>query len=97
MAKAQISSRKLRAAAVAMLAVVAAFAPQPAIAGSTAPAVGAVLQSAGAVITAASRCVTFVYDKNGNRLVQTTAVPPSGPQLWGTAVYGCFAWQPPAQ
>ena len=39
-----------------------------------------------------SFCVTYTYDKNGNRTLQTTAAVNSGPIVWGAGVYGCFLW-----
>jgi hypothetical protein len=45
-----------------------------------------------AAVPAGSLCVTFIYDKNGNRIAQTVNTAPSGSVTWGSVRYGCFAW-----
>ena len=66
--------------------------PQPAQARGNVPFFSEVMQAAGVVITSASRCFVFVYDKNGNRVSQTISTPLNGAVLWATVSYGCFAW-----
>ena len=50
-----------------------------------------IMQSAAITLNVDSRCVVFTYDKNGNRITQTTSTPPAT-TTWGSARYGCFAW-----
>lgn len=50
------------------------------------------LQSAGITMSASGVCLTYTFDKNGNRLTQVT-VASSSSGSWGTAKFGCFAWQ----
>lgn len=69
------------------------LAPAPATAKGGAGIFLLILQNASVVMTTASRCVTFTYDKNGNRQAQTIAVPPTATPTWGSSSYGCFAWQ----
>ena len=67
--------------------------PQPAQAKPGVGAIMLILQNAAAVMTSAGRCVVFTYDQNGNRLTQTVSVPSGATPVWGSASYGCFAWQ----
>jgi len=78
---------------ISYLMLTALLAPAPAHARSNVGFVVAMLQNASAVMASASRCVFFTYDKNGNRLTQTTLSPPSSLPTWGSSSYGCFAWQ----
>ena len=66
--------------------------PQPAQARGIIPFALEMLQTAGIVVTSASRCVTFTYDKNDNRQTQSTSTPASGAVTWGTTRLGCFIW-----
>ena len=60
----------------------------------------AVRQSAAAKLAQASQttaatqnmCTSFAYDKNGNRLSQTTAALGAQPSVWGASTYPCFVW-----
>ena len=84
-------ARKCRVATAAAAAS-ALLSPTPAYAKSNAGGLLIILQNASVVITGASRCVTFTYDKNGNRITQATAAPPASSPTWGSSSYGCFAW-----
>lgn len=37
-------------------------------------------------------CLSYVYDANGNRLSQSSAVLGSSAVTWGSGTYGCFYW-----
>ena len=67
--------------------------PLPAFAKGGVETFVVILQNASVVMTSASRCITFTYDKNGNRQAQTTTAPPASSPTWGSSSYGCFAWQ----
>lgn len=49
-------------------------------------------QAAAVVMNPGSVCVTYAYDRNGNRLTQVT-VSTSSSGTWGSSNFGCFAWQ----
>lgn len=66
--------------------------PQSAQAHGILPFAVEMLQTTGIVVTSASRCVTFTYDKNGNRQAQSTSMPASEPVTWGAGQFGCFVW-----
>jgi hypothetical protein len=44
------------------------------------------------LLSSGSHCVVFTYDPNGNRTSQTNSTVGSGPALWGSDKFGCFAW-----
>jgi hypothetical protein len=37
-------------------------------------------------------CVIFTHDRNSNRTAQNNVVFGAPGTVWGSAVYGCFAW-----
>ena len=39
-----------------------------------------------------SLCVSYTYDQNGNRTLQTAATISSSSTVWGAGTYGCFMW-----
>ena len=39
-----------------------------------------------------STCVQLTYDNNGNRLSRSALPIPTSAPTWGSAVYGCSAW-----
>ncbi|MBT2135788.1 hypothetical protein KK137_15725 [Croceibacterium sp. LX-88] len=49
-------------------------------------------QSSLKLLSSGSRCVTFKYDVNGNRIAQTVGTIASGPVQWGSGKLGCFVW-----
>ena len=38
-------------------------------------------------------CYSITYDKNGNRISQTSAGIASSQLTWGSSAYGCSLWQ----
>lgn len=44
------------------------------------------------MLSSASNCVSFTYDKNSNRTSQSTSAMPSAAPQWGQARMGCFIW-----
>lgn len=42
-----------------------------------------------------SLCVTYAYDKNGNRTSEVTVGVPSSGAVWGSSPFGCFNWTNP--
>lgn len=45
-----------------------------------------------ALLAAQNQCISFAYDKNGNRITQTSNGIPSQQPVWGTSAYACFVW-----
>lgn len=58
-----------------------------------AEATSAVVAGAVQAIAAQNQCLTYSYDKNGNRQVETSMTFGST-ATWGSSVYGCFRWNP---
>ena len=52
---------------------------------------GRVLRDAPVAPAAPNMCLSFTYDKNGNRLTQTTAGL-NAQAVWGSSTYPCFVW-----
>lgn len=44
------------------------------------------------LIAAGSVCVTYTYDKNGNRTAQVVSTIGSSSTQWGAGTFGCFVW-----
>lgn len=47
------------------------------------------------MVTVPNLCISYSYDANGNRIVQTNAAYGTPGAVWGTAVYACFNWTTP--
>ena len=64
---------------------------QPPVAKRSAPAVrgAAAAQSATA---SQNLCINYTYDRNGNRLTQTSAPVQTQQPVWGSIKYACFVW-----
>ena len=54
-------------------------------------AVGPTLRDAPVAPAAPNMCLSFTYDKNGNRLTQKTAGL-NAQAVWGSSTYPCFVW-----
>jgi len=52
---------------------------------------GRVLRDTPVAPAAPNMCLSFTYDKNGNRLTQTTAGV-NAQAVWGSSTYPCFVW-----
>lgn len=50
------------------------------------------VQALAILVSSVSFCVTYTYDKNGNRISQVTANVGSAGANWGTGKFGCFVW-----
>jgi len=45
-------------------------------------------------IATQNQCLTYSYDKNGNRQTESALIFGTAP-VWGAAPYGCFTWTQP--
>lgn len=44
------------------------------------------------LLGSSSHCIAYTYDKNGNRILVTSATIGSTSVMWGSGSYGCFVW-----
>jgi uncharacterized protein (DUF2252 family) len=51
-----------------------------------------VASSAQSASASQNLCISYTYDRNGNRLTQTSAPVETQQPVWGSSKYACFVW-----
>lgn len=63
---------------------------------SAAPSMGLLLPQAVAIaglsVSANASCLTYVYDRNGNRLQLQSSASGAVGMVWGSSAFGCSLW-----
>jgi hypothetical protein len=77
---------------VVLPALALAFAPVPAQAQIWLPIGTGLGGKIFVLLGSSSHCIAYTYDKNGNRVLVTSASVGSSAATGGSGSYGCFVW-----